>query len=698
MTKSLGLSVVVLASVLATGGSGQQRASRGVEILWDTWGIPHVFASDEVGAIYGFGWAQMGNHADLVLRLYAEARGRGAEYFGEERLETDRWVRLNGAPALGKVWLDAQRPSTRKLLESFVEGMNDYARANPERIDSVARRVLPIVPADVLAHLIRVFGFNFIANPRAIRDNAAQWQARAAEQGSNAWAIAPARSASGHALLLANPHLAWADHNTYVEAQLNAPGVNVYGATLVGMPFIGIAFNDHLGWTRTVNNHDGADLFELSLRGEGYEWDGQTKPFERETQTIKVRQRDGSFREDRLEIRRSIHGPVVGTQNGKALALRITGLDQPHMIEQYWAMARARNLEQFKRAIAALQIPKNTLMYADRDGHIMHFFSAQVPVRPAGDWNWTGVVPGNTSRTLWTRTHGFRELPLAQDPRSGWLQNANEPPWWTTFPTVLHPADFPRYMSTRPMSFRAQRSARMLAEDSSITYDELIKYKLSTRMELADRLLDDLVPAARASGRPVAERAARVLEQWDRTADAGRRGGTLFEAFVRELGRRYSPLDKAFAKPWDAGAPRVTPDGLADLVVAVEALERAAAEVERDFGALDVAWGDAHRVIRDGVDLPASGADGALGVFRVVNYSRPAGERRYRVVGGDSYIAAIEFSDPVRAMALLNYGNASQPGSPHRTDQLPLFSEKRLRPVWRTRAELERHLEQRERL
>jgi acyl-homoserine-lactone acylase len=79
----------------------------------------------------------------------------------------------------------------------------------------------------------------------------------------------------------------------------------------------------------------------------------------------------------------------------------------------------------------------------------------------------------------------------------------------------------------------------------------------------------------------------------------------------------------------------------------------------------------------------------------VVGYA-PGKDGLYRSIGGDSYVAAVEFSTPLRARALLSYGNSSQPDSIHRGDQLALFAKKELRPVWRTRAEIEANLESRE--
>lgn len=114
--------------------------------------------------------------------------------------------------------------------------------------------------------------------------------------------------------------------------------------------------------------------------------------------------------------------------------------------------------------------------------------------------------------------------------------------------------------------------------------------------------------------------------------------------------------------------------------------------IDSTYDALDVPWGDVYRVRHDSLDLPAE-----LGVFRVIGYDSIAGHR-LEPTGGDSYIVAIEFGRTVRAMALVPYGNWSQPGSRHRTDQLVLFTRKALRPVWRTRAVVERHLEAREEL
>lgn len=677
----------ILSTFFALTGRAEESSA---EILWDKWGVPHIFAANAESLFYAQGWAQTASHGNLLLELYGRSRGQGAEYFGDKHLSGDRWLRRMGVPARAARWYQEQSPRERALLDAFARGINEYTASHRAEIDDRAEAMLPVSGTDVLAHIQQVIHFTFVVD----KDSVGGLAQRLETPGSNAWAVAPKRSASGHAMLVANPHLPWGDLFTWFENQLVAPGVNAYGAALVGTPFLGIGFNDHLGWTHTVKTFDGADLFALTLTEGGYHFDGAVKAFERHTETLKIRQSDGSLREETLEIKSSAHGPVVAEKGDKALALRVVGLEQSHLAEQYWQMATATNLEEFERAISRLEMPMFTVMYADRAGHILHVFGGRTPVRPAGDWNWNGIVPGDSSATLWTKTHTYNELPRVLDPPSGWLQNANDPPWTTTFPLALDANRFPKYLAPRSMSLRAQRSARMLAEDESISFEELTTYKLSTRMELADRILDDLRQAVSASGNEEAATAMGVLVRWDRSADNGSAGAVLFERFWRKL---TAGGKRPWSKPWSEADPRNTPDGLSDPTAAVAALVEAAREVRIYHGAADTTWGSVFRLAKGNRDLKSNGGPGDLGIFRVVNYEvKPS---RARVAnGGDSFVYVAEFGPTVKAQALLSYGNASQPGHPHNGDQLVLFSDKELRPVWRTRAEIEANLEKRERV
>ena len=219
--------------------------------------------------------------------------------------------------------------------------------------------------------------------------------------------------------------------------------------------------------------------------------------------------------------------------------------------------------------------------------------------------------------------------------------------------------------------------------------------------------------AARASNEPVAREAADVLARWDRSADVASRGGPLFEAWwglvIHDPAIAkdstidfYSPHPR-FRVGWDAAHPLDTPAGLADPASCVPDLVRAATALKAQYGAIDVAWGTVHRTVlvtHDGnftraipvSQDPASGATGRFGTIRVVDsFARP-GAPGLLSWGGDSYVQLVEFTrGGARARSLLGYGNASRPGSPHITDQLPTFDAKTLRPAWRTRAEVVAH-------
>lgn len=678
--------ILSLILVLFMGSQTIATPTKSTEILWDTYGVPHIYGKDDQSAFYAFGWAQMQSHGDLLLRLYGQARGHAAEYWGEEYLESDRWVLSMGVPERAGTWYKAQNPTFRKYLDAFAAGINAYADQNPNLIDDRVEVVLPVNGEDVMAHLHRVLNFTFVVDPGPVFDLSKQ----KLQAGSNGWAIAPSHSASGKAMLLANPHLPWSDLFLWYEAQITAPGIDAYGATLVGIPVLAIAFNNNLGWTHTVNTYDGWDLYELALAENGYRFDGKVRQFVSKTLPLKVKQKDGSVQEQPLVVKSSIHGPVINEKNDKAIALRVAGLDRPGVLQQWWDMARAKNLNQFETALKRLQLSMFTVMYADREGHIMHLFNGQVPVRQQGDFAyWQGVIPGDTSKTLWTKIHPYQDLPRIVDPKSGWLQNTNDPPWTTTFPTAIKPDDYPAYMAPRFMDFRSQRSVKMLAEDDKISFDEMIAYKHSTRMEMADRLLDDLIPAARKYGKDLGQKAASVLETWDRQANADSRGAVLFAFWVQKL-----DLDKTFSQPWSENFPRTTPDGLANPESAVTTLEAVAAEIEKTYGTIDVPWGDVFRLRYGNIDLPGNGGADPLGIFRSLYFS-PESDGKFKSELGDSYVAAIEFSNPVRAMALTSYGNATQPGSPHIGDQLNMFAKKKLRPVWRDRDHILAHLEAR---
>jgi acyl-homoserine-lactone acylase len=682
-------------------------AAGNVEILWDRYGVPHIYATDREAMFYAHGWAQMRNHADLLLRLYGESRGRAAEYWGgDANLELDRWVQLNGVPSRAKQWYDAQDPQFRTYLDEFARGINDFAAKNPGAIGADYRVVLPVSGVDVVGHPLRAVHYGYMGSrARMITEVTALLKNQRAgntEQdhfevtaGSNTWAIGPSRSVSGNAMLLINPHLSWGNtFYRYIQVHLVGPGYDQVGAPQVGFPVAVVGFNQHSGWGRTVNTIDTVDFYRLTVKNDQYVFDGALRSFDRDTRTVKIKQPDGSMREERLEIRRSIHGPVVFDEKGVTVSMKVAGLDRPKMLEQWFRMGEARSLQEFQSALRMMSVPMWHANYADDQGHIMFVFNGLVPRRRVRDFQyWSGVVPGDTSDTIWTDYLSFDELPKSIDPPSGWHQNANEPPWLMTLPRLDY-SKFPAYVAPTGDALpqmRTLRSLRMITEDQKIGYEQLLAKKHSTRMELADRILPDLLKAA-GDIEP-----ARVLAKWDRQTDVDSRGAVLFQLFVdRYFSAASGGMAEKLRVKYDPERPLDSAQGLADPASAVAALVAAAEECRKRYGALDVKWGDVFRFASGKADLPGNGGPGGSGLFRTIAFSRREGNRFY-AASGETIVCAVEFARTQRAQCLLGYGNATQPGSPHLEDQLPMMVQKKLLPARREKKEIEATLELRER-
>lgn len=762
-----GLAAIAWLLLLASALAGE------AEIRWDKFGIPHIYGPDLLTVVRGLGYAEMENHAETILMNVASARGRSAEYFGpgadNANVQNDITVRTEGIPDRAKIWLLTGGAEQAAIIQAFTEGVNAYAERHGDTIDPSFRRALPVVPTDITAGIQNTVHFHFMPGQDNLPELIAAWQKggislanavacshtpgcaggtqvaalparNSAPGGSNGWAIAPKKSASGNAILMGNPHPPWGNNSPvpglgifqWMEAHLvigdpGKPQLNASGVVLMGAPFLGIGYSDEIGWTHTNNTIQNTNLYELTLNANGtYKFGRIVLPLLHRTDTIKIRQADGSLTSQNIDIFASVHGPVVAPPNeknpNKALALRVAGLQQPSAVTQYWRMIKAHNLWEFIAANSALQMPFFNVIYADRDGHILYSFGGRQPVRQGGGWGkYAGILDGGDPSLLWAQTFAWWELPRAIDPPGGFVANSNNPPWTSSFPQTAtnSPGNFPAYVSPQFMDLRPQNGAILLQSKGSLTLQDVLSAKESTRMLLAGRVLPGplgLIAAARASGDPTAKLAADILDKWDRNADAASKGAVLFEAWW-EIFRNdpvlekdntinfYSPHPK-FLNGWSASDPLKTPNGLADPARAVLDLIAAATKVKLAYGRLDVAWGQVHQVVLAKHDktfqktipiLPAhpqSGADDPFGPLRVI-FRIPAPDgKHFWAASGDGYVQLVEFAkEGAKAAALLGYGNASRPGSAHVTDQLPFFDAKTLRPTFRTRKEVEMNTE-----
>jgi acyl-homoserine-lactone acylase len=444
--------LVAAVLLVATGPplQGARELGQRAEIRRDTFGVPHILAEDEEAAGFAFGFAMAEDHAEELGRRYLQARGEAARHFGAAELDSDFAMRrFDNRAAARRALSDDIGRRFRQWLRGFAAGVNAYATAYPDAVPSW----MPVVePSDPLAYG-RMFAVLAASRPPArlvqkysggppilttsAGDNA----------GSNALALAGSKTTSGHPILLGNPHLAWSA--LYWEAHVTVPGrINFYGSTLVGIPVLRAGFNDRLGFVQTNNAPDLEDIYALPLvPGEldVFVHRGREHRVQRWTVTADVRQDDGQFVAQQRDYEETPLGPVIHRTADRLFVLRSINLEWWRQYEGFFELLDARSLDDFRRTLGRRLGVTSNYTYADVEGNILYAWNARLPLRPDPEFDYDVDVPAESGKLFWKGIHRLSELPWLLNPRGGYVQNANNPPWWTSLQHPLDPAEYPSY-------------------------------------------------------------------------------------------------------------------------------------------------------------------------------------------------------------------------------------------------------------
>jgi acyl-homoserine-lactone acylase len=510
--------------------------------------------------------------------------------------------------------------------------------------------------------------------------------------GSNAWALAPSRTASGRAILLRNPHLSWTAG--YYEAHVRVPGkLDFYGDFRIGGPFTVIGgFNPYLGFATTNNASRSHEFYAFRAdpsRPDAILVDGVSRPLRREVVTVEYRDsiEAGTATEERWT---SEFGPVVHRADSLVYVFRPAASGEYRAGEQWLAMMTAQNLDEWKDAMRMQARTSSNFTYADRDGNIFYVWVTTPPSLPHPPGGDTLAIYATRSDQVWSRIVPFDSLPQLHNPPGGYLHQENDSPHYTNLNRILDHASFRFEVEEPRLRMRSQHALRILHNDRVFSLEDVVEAKHSMGMLLADRVKDDLIAAVRRTN-PTGDvaRALELLTAWDNTAAADSRGAVLFETWWNRYRTQRRGQD-LHAVEWTEADPASTPRGLADANAAAEAFAWAVPETASRFERWDVAWGDVHRVRRGDVDAPVGGCGGALGCFRVLNFDeQPDGKRAAN--GGDGWVLAVEFGDTPRAYSILAYGQSPDSTSRYHADQAALFAANRMKTVRWTDADIARH-------
>ena len=424
-----------------------------VRILRDPWGVPHILAESDYGALYGHGWCLAEDQLDSALNALWTVQGRRSEIDGEVALGLDRTMRLMRLHSdIEKAWPNYP-PEFREATRGFADGINAWMEANPDRVPEWAEPVQPtwgVALGRVIDFIPQVRKANGKARGLApglpmLRNNG--MNVHYDQVGSNAWAVSGARTETGEAVMVTDPHLPWLDDFRLYETHMRGKTFECAGASFVGVPLPQFARNAWVAWGWTWNGPDHADVYRLELDPEDpgrYMFDGESIAFDRE-ETV-YRMPDGSERTETLLA--SVHGPVthVNEEKGYAVAYRLSAHEQVHTGAQYLEMLQARNLEELDKAMSKLQVCHFNQVAADTDGAIRFLWGGRVPVRPEGS-GFRGAMDGSTSETLWAMSSvvPLADMPQVTNPPCGYVQNCNNSPQTTTGTDVDPPAStYPR--------------------------------------------------------------------------------------------------------------------------------------------------------------------------------------------------------------------------------------------------------------
>lgn len=586
IARLLGIALATAALACATSATAPDSADvriYDVRILRDVWGVPHVFGKNDADAAYGLAYAHAEDDFATIQETLFAVRGTLASVRGPSAAPLDYVVALLG------IWDDVERgweseidPRTRALLDGYAAGLNRYAALHP---GEVWDGLLPVRGQDVLAGFaVRApFFFGLDQTLRALFESGgadeaaaevASFSFAAPTMGSNTFAVAASRSSDGKTRLAVNSHQPWSGPVAWYEAHVHSDeGWDAVGGLFPGSPLILHGHNRDLGWAFTVNRPDLADVYRLEVNPENsnqYRFDGAWRDLEVGEASLRVKLFGFLPWTARRETLRSVHGPVLRLPHG-TFALRWSGMGEVRQVEQWYRMNRARSFDEWQAAMRMQAIASFNAAYADRSGRIHYLYNAKRPVR-APDYDWSGIVPGDTSATLWTAYQPFDASPQVTDPPSGFVQNCNSTPFTATIgPGNPDAAHFPASdgIETRQTN-RSLRALALLGADDALSAEEFhaIKFDVtyaddSSHVAYLRRAID----AASHDPTSLEARAIEVLRRWDHRANGENESAalailTFAPAQQARQERRPSPIRARGCAP----PPRRSKRGSADSI------------------------------------------------------------------------------------------------------------------------------------
>jgi acyl-homoserine-lactone acylase len=687
-----------------------KREAQAVTITRDDWGIPHIHGKTDADAVFGLIYAQAEDDFNRIEVNYLNAMGRLAEAQGEAELYRDLRMRLFIDPGSMRSKYRASPEWLKRLMNAWADGLNYYLSTHPQVRPKVIQRFEPwmaltftegSIGSDIES--ISLDGLEAFYGTRPGKKASVTRSTSDEPTGTNGFAIAPSRTASGDALLLINPHTSF-----YFRAEVQMTsdeGLNVYGAVTWGQFFVYQGFNQHAGWIHSSTGADAIDEYAETVvekrGGMYYRYGGGVRALKASRITVPYKTPAGMAQRE-FTVYRSHHGPIVREAGGRWIAVRLMEEPVKALIQSY-LRTKATGYAAFKKTMELHTNSSNNTVFADASGNIAYFHANFIPKRDTS-FDWTRPVDGSNPATEWKGLYSVDQSPGLLNPPNGWIQNTNDGPYSAAGSNSPKREDYPSYMDRAGENPRGIHAQQLLANSTAFTLESLIAAAFDPYLTAFDSLLPPLfqaydeAPDSSSLKRKVSEQVA-ILRSWDRRWSVGSIPTSVAMYWGDQLARVVPDQpDSGQMWPYVYMAKNTTADQR------LEALARASDKLTADFGSWKIPWGDINRFQRLSGDIVQPFSDsapsipvpftssrwGSLAAFGARSYN---GSKRIYGTSGNSFVAVVEFGPRVRAKAITAGGESGDPRSPHFKDQAERYTTGNLREVYFYPEDLQGHIE-----
>ncbi len=687
-----------------------KKRAEEITIIRDNFGIPHVFGKTDADAVFGLIYAQCEDDFNRVEVNYINAMGRMAEVEGKASLMVDLRMHLFIDTAKAVNIYNESPEWMKELLNAFADGANYYLATHPETKPKLITQFKPWMPlmfsegsigGDIETISLDELEHFYGEGPAAPKIVSAQPNVDYDEPtGSNGFAIAPSKSATGNSLFLINPHTSF-----YFRPEVHVvseEGLNAYGAVTWGQFFVYQGFNEHCGWMHTSSKADAIDEYEETIVRQGdelfYKYGEELKPLTPETITLSYKEGNEMKQEDFI-VYHTHHGPVIAERDGKWISISL--MNEPlKALTQSYSRTKAKTYEEFNKTMELNTNSSNNTVYADDQGNIAYYHGNFIPIRDV-QFDWSSPVDGSNPATDWKGLHSVEESVHTLNPANGWIQNCNATPFTVSGDQSPKQSDYPTYMAPDFENFRGVHAMRVLKDSSNFTLDKLIEAAYDNYLPAFERLVPALIAAHNRIKTPVLNEPIQVLTEWNYRYAESSVATAL--AIYWALDLRQAVIDRL---------PKVrddlrTMDYLAKQTTDQEKLQsltNAVNKLKDNFGKWNTSWGEINRFQRITGDIVQPFDDAAPSIpiaytsslwGSLAAYgSRPyANTKKWYGTRGNSFVAVVEFGEKVKAKSVLAGGQNGDPNSPHFTDQAEMYRNGKFKEVLFYREDIEKMAE-----